>query len=104
MKKRKKINPLLKIFIVFVIIILAYQGYIDLASGVMNEFAGFFIFCVVIACLFIAWQIYKFVYFHGKTFKAHKEAISSYITECNELNEHILSLEGAHDLTKRDFG
>lgn len=61
--------------------------------------------CIIFAfCVFLLWQIYKIYYFHSRKFKENKQAIANYITDCNELNEHILSLEGAHGLAKRDYG
>ena len=73
------------------------------SEAVQQALLGFAAFVFLVLACFPIWQIYKFAYFHGRTFKQNKQAIADYITECNELNEHILSLESAHGLTKRDY-
>lgn len=48
---------------------------------------------VGIAVIFAAWEIYVFAYFRSKNFLAIKNSITTYVQDCNELNEHIEELK-----------
>lgn len=52
-----------------------------------------FFVLALIACVLVAWFIYQFVYFRSEKFSAIKNRISTYITDCNDLNHHIESLK-----------
>lgn len=59
----------------------------------------FFLFCVAIAYWYVilpivaAWKIYELFYFRGQKFQSIKERIHLYITDSNNLNEHIEELK-----------
>ena len=44
----------------------------------------------------IAWKFYEFFYYRSKKFIEVKNRIQTYISDCNELNEHIEELKGMH--------
>jgi hypothetical protein len=51
------------------------------------------LFIGLILGLFIAYQIYAYIYFRGDDFLRLKKEISGYTNECNELNDHIEELK-----------
>ena len=55
--------------------------------------SAYWYWALLIMSPFIAWWIYEFIYFRGKTFTATKNRISTYIADCNDLNAHIESLK-----------
>lgn len=48
---------------------------------------------IVLAAIFIAWEIYEAAYFKGEKFLSIKVRIQSYIDDCNALNQHIEELK-----------
>jgi hypothetical protein len=53
----------------------------------------------------IAYQVYLYFFLKGEKFKQLKIGIQSYITNCNELNEHIDTLKQSYANVKRtDYG
>lgn len=55
--------------------------------------------------LFIAWKIYEYRYFKGEQFNKLKINLNNYITNCNELNEHVEELKRTYsDFKKPDYG
>ncbi|NLF43411.1 MAG: HNH endonuclease [Bacteroidales bacterium] len=66
----------------------------------MNAALGF-----VIILLLVSLIIYSKIYFGGSKFRKIKESITEYITDCNELNEHIEELKSSYIKAKKtDFG
>lgn len=53
------------------------------------------VLCIVVL-LAAALAIYVFAYFHGNKFNDLKMRISTYITDCNDLNRHIEELKNTH--------
>ena len=81
---------LLKVFLIlFIVAFLCAHWYIAYA--------------LVIA--FLAWKIYETLYFKGSSFTVIKERISSYIDDCNSLNNHIEELKHTSLIDNRiDYG
>lgn len=50
-------------------------------------------FWFIVIPLFIAYKIYAYMYFHGKSFLNIKKRIRSYIDDSNSLNKHIEELK-----------
>lgn len=50
----------------------------------------------VVLILFISWKVYEFSYYRRKKFINVKNRIQTYISDCNELNEHIEDLKGTY--------
>ena len=46
-------------------------------------------FLLLIVIAIIGWKIYESFYYKSAKFIEIKERINTYITDCNELNEHI---------------
>lgn len=69
-----------------------------------------FLFCIFGIVLFILldkliYKIYENAYFNGEEFQALKEEISSYVDDCNQLNQHIESLKYFDSLyNQKDYG
>lgn len=60
---------------------------------------------VIIAIIAIAYYVYKDHYFKSEDFLTLKEEVSSYINDCNELNDHIESLRQVDsNFEKKDYG
>jgi len=60
---------------------------------------------VVLLCLIVCWNIYKFFYFRSNKFLNIKESIKEYIDKCNDLNEHIEELKSTYiDIKSKDYG
>ncbi len=56
-------------------------------------------------CIFIAWLVYRFIYYRSKSFIELKNKIEKYTVDCNELNEHIEELKRTHiGIDKLDYG
>ena len=84
----------------------------------MKIFVGFLLICcafyLLAACwplvlvflpLFIVWKIYETFYFESDRFLTIKNRIQSYITDCNDLNQHIEFLKGTKLISNRlDYG
>lgn len=79
------------------------------------RFCGYvLLFCVAItywyclipfAVVFVAWKLYEFIYFRGKSFTEIKDRIQSYIRDCNDLNQHIEDLKETNLVVNRtDYG
>ena len=48
---------------------------------------------VAVAIAFVGFKLYEVAYFYGSNFKSMKASVSGYVTDCNELNDHIHELE-----------
>lgn len=60
---------------------------------------------VVLLLIAVSYYIYKDHYFKSKDFLTLKEEVSSYIDECNELNDHIENLRQVNSrFEKKDYG
>lgn len=60
---------------------------------------------ISIICVFLAWEIYKYVYYKGEKFNKLKNNLNEYIVNCNELNEHIENLKETYSkLNKNSYG
>lgn len=60
---------------------------------------------IVLAVLLLAWLIYKFAYFRGAAFSEIKGRISTHISDCNALNQHIEELKNVGLIDNRtDLG
>lgn len=59
----------------------------------------------IILLLFVAWKIYKFVYYRSDKFTSIKERIAYHIFSCNELNAHIEDLKDTFlEFEQVDYG
>ena len=82
-------------FVVFIIII-ALIAYLLSAIWPLLLFASI---------IFIAWKIYEFYYYKSHKFSEIKQRISTYISDCNELNKHIENLKHTTLISdKADYG
>lgn len=62
-------------------------------------------FYIVVICLFLAWQIYKYTYYKSETFFKLKTELNKYIADCNELNKHIEELKETYaNVNKNSYG
>lgn len=60
---------------------------------------------MLILTLFLAWQIYKFIYYRSEKFNHLKDDLNNYIVECNDLNGHIEELKETYaDVKKNNYG
>ena len=67
-----------------------------------NIAAGIFLF---ISIIFLAWKIYELFYYMSAKFSKIRDRISTYINDCNDLNEHIESLKDTTLLSNQtDYG
>lgn len=55
----------------------------------------------LIILLFIGWKVYESTYFKSEKFLSIKNRIQSYISDCNELNQHVEELKKTHLGTNR---
>lgn len=82
-------------FVVFIIII-ALIAYLLSAIWPLLLFSSI---------IFIAWKIYEFYYYKSHKFSEIKQRISTYISDCNELNKHIENLKHTTLISdKADYG
>lgn len=59
----------------------------------------------VIILIFLAWMIYKFIYYRSNSFIELKNKIQKYTIDCNELNAHIDELKRTHiGIDQLDYG
>lgn len=59
---------------------------------------------LIIIC-FLAWGLYKFIYYRSNSFSELKNKIEKYTKDCNELNEHIDELKRTHvGINQLDYG
>ena len=59
---------------------------------------------IIIVC-FLAWVLYKFIYYRSNSFTNLKTKIEKYTKDCNELNEHIDELKNTHvGINQLDYG
>lgn len=80
---------------------LAVLAVLFLIGLVVSYPAIFFILVIVVS----AYLIYKNRYFKSEDFLSLRDEVSSYINECNELNEHIESLRQVDSFfEKKDYG
>ena len=63
---------------------------IALIIGLLSAIWPFFLF---LAIMFVVWKIYESCYYKSSKFTTVKQRIDTYITDCNELNEHIENLK-----------
>lgn len=62
-------------------------------------------FITILIILFIVWKIYEIVYFKSQKFISLKNQIEKFVTNCNELNEHINSLKNTYvGVDQLDYG
>ena len=62
-------------------------------------------FITILIILFIVWKIYEIVYFKSQKFISLKNQIEKFVTNCNELNEHINSLKNTYvGVNQLDYG
>lgn len=60
---------------------------------------------LLMAILYIIWKIYESCYYKSSKFIEIKQRIVSYISDCNDLNEHIESLKDTNLISnKTDYG
>jgi len=60
---------------------------------------------MLVLTIFLAWQIYKYVYYKGGKFNQLKTNLDNYVVECNDLNAHIEDLKGTYtDVKKNNYG
>lgn len=63
------------------------------------------LFIMLLLALFLAWQIYKSVYYKSEKFNQLKNSLNSYVIECNDLNSHIEDLKETYaDVKKNSYG
>lgn len=61
--------------------------------------------CIIIVCLFLAWVVYRLIYYRSNSFLEIKNRIEKYTKDCNELNDHIEDLKRTHiGIDKLDYG
>ena len=59
----------------------------------------------VIILIFLAWMIYKLIYYRSNSFIELKNKIQKYTIDCNELNAHIDELKRTHiGIDQLDYG
>ena len=55
--------------------------------------------------LYATWKIYEFCYYKSKKFHLLKIRIQAYVTNCNDLNQHIEKLKQVHiGVDRLDYG
>ena len=60
---------------------------------------------ILMAILYSIWKIYESCYYKSSKFIEIKQSIVSYISDCNDLNEHIESLKDTNLISnKTDYG
>ena len=60
---------------------------------------------ILLFILFILWKLYESSYYKGSSFTEIKQRITSYIKDCNELNDHIEDLKNTNLISnKTDYG
>ncbi len=63
------------------------------------------IFLYLLLVIFFVWKIYEFLYYKSNGFKKLKQDYSSYVVDCNALNEHIEELKLTYaNIKKMDYG
>jgi hypothetical protein len=91
-------------FIGIVILIIILVAIINGILGLFQSTA-FITTIVVLLCLSVCWNIYKFFYFRSKKFLEIKESIKEHIDKCNDLNEHIEELKKSYiDIKSINYG
>ncbi len=59
---------------------------------------------IIIFC-FLAWLLYRFIYYRSNSFIELKNKIQKYTDDCNDLNEHINELKRTHvGIDQLDYG
>ena len=62
-------------------------------------------FFIVILILYVAWKLYEYLYYKGEEFNQLKKDLSDYVSNCNEMNEHIEELKQTYsDIKKINYG
>lgn len=62
-------------------------------------------FFIVILILYVAWKLYEYLYYKGEKFNQLKKDLSDYVSNCNEMNEHIEELKQTYsDIKKINYG
>lgn len=76
-----------------------------IASIIFSLLSAIWPIFIVLAALFVIWKIYELCYYKSSAFAEIKQRISSYINDCNELNERIESLKDTTLISnKADYG
>lgn len=53
-------------------------------------------YAIILIVSFLSWKIYESVYYNSDNFKKLKSRVETYVSTCNELNEHIEELKCTH--------
>ena len=79
---------------------------IYLAIKVLLPVIAVILLIALVILFFIGlYQLYKIIYFHSKSFSNLKKEIEDYVSECNDLNNHIEELKKSYIAAKRiDYG
>lgn len=58
-----------------------------------------------ILLVFVCWEIYLYIYFKSDKFTSIKNRVSTYVKDCNDLNNHIESLKNTYlGINQLDYG
>ena len=109
MNKRKTQNlysvGCLGIILIILVIGLIIDLITTIAEGISSNWPIIIGIVFCIALLIFSYKIYVESYFKGSKFTSIKNNISSYIKECNELDDHIEELKSSYvNYHKIDFG
>jgi len=88
--------------VIAVIIALVIYAIASALSVLIVPIGWILLLCAV---LYIAYQIYCFVYFNSDSFVNIKEEIQEHVNDCNDLNQHIEELKSSYvNIKSYDFG
>lgn len=62
-------------------------------------------FLLLLVAIWILWKVYELYYYKSSSFAEIKQRVTTYINDCNELNQHIESLKDTTLISnKTDYG
>lgn len=86
-------------------VIIGFVVIIIIASLIFSLLSAVWPLLLLLVILFILWKVYELYYYKSSNFLEIKQRITSYINDCNELNEHIQSLKDTTLISnKTDYG
>ena len=81
------------------------KGYYILWLSLAAYILSIFVFPLCIVLFPVPFFLFSFMYFRSPSFLSIKESISSYIEDCNGLNNHIMELRTTYaSIQKTDYG
>ena len=91
-KKYTPIKVIGILLLVYTAIGFIHKAYVDITAGIFSTEVKIVLIPTLVLTCYCFFKLYLFLYFYSSKFKAIKQEISSYITDCNELNDHIKTL------------